>query len=126
MGIIGVHPDVAAVGESRSYPVLPLLDAVVFPQSTILLDLGGVASLRAFCCAIRTDGLLLLANQHQAADTPRFQAPIRHRPQDEQPSADRLGKVATLAMVIGATCLSYRARVRLRTLERQQVLLIHQ
>jgi len=117
-----MRPDLPEAGKSRSYPVLPLLGAVAFPQGTVLLDLDHAASIHAFSCAMRADGLLLLANQRRAVDAPPFWVPIQHRPEDEQPSIDNLGKVGTLAKVIGASRLPQGARVRLRGLERQQVM----
>jgi len=105
MTVLRMRPDLPEAGKSRSYPVLPLLGAVAFPQGTVLLDLDHAASIHAFSCAMRADGLLLLANQRRAVDAPPFWVPIQHRPEDEQPSIDNLGKVGTLAKVIGASRL---------------------
>lgn len=86
MAVPTTCPDPPETGRYMSYPVLPLLGAVAFPQSTVLLDLNRPTSIQAFYHAMRADGLLLLANQRYAVDAPPFWVPIEHRTRDEQPS----------------------------------------
>jgi len=75
--------------DARAYPVLPLRDLVVFPNTRVSLNVGREKSIRAVECAVRGDNIILLATQKRAAD--------------EDPTTDTLPHIATLARVIEFT-----------------------
>ena len=52
-------------GESRTYPVLPLRDIVVFPHMIVPLFVGREKSIRALEEVMRTDNYILLANSEE-------------------------------------------------------------
>src|ERR1700742_2079975 len=55
-------------GESRSYPVLPLRDIVVFPNIIVPLFVGREKSIRALEEVMKNDALIMLATQKNASD----------------------------------------------------------
>src|SRR4051795_9968223 len=73
-------------GESHSYPVLPLRDIVVFPHMIVPLFVGREKSIRALEEVMKTDALIMLATQKNAAD--------------DDPSPDSIYEVGTLASVL--------------------------
>src|SRR5262245_32915334 len=73
-------------GESRTYPVLPLRDIVVFPHMIVPLFVGREKSIRALEEVMRTDNYILLATQKNASD--------------DDPSTDAIYEVGTLASVL--------------------------
>jgi ATP-dependent Lon protease len=56
------------LGESHSYPVLPLRDIVVFPHMIVPLFVGREKSIRALEEVMKNDALILLATQKNASD----------------------------------------------------------
>ena len=54
------------LGESHSYPVLPLRDIVVFPHMIVPLFVGREKSIRALEEVMKNDALILLATQKNA------------------------------------------------------------
>ena len=75
-----------APGETRTYPVLPLRDIVVFPHNIVPLFVGREKSIRALEEVMRTDNYILLATQKNASD--------------DDPSTDSIYEVGTLASVL--------------------------
>jgi ATP-dependent Lon protease len=75
-----------APGETRSYPVLPLRDMVVFPHMTAALFVGRKKSILALEEAIRSDSFILLATQKNASD--------------DEPSPEGIYEIGTLASVL--------------------------
>src|SRR5260370_33091067 len=57
-----------APGETRTYPVLPLRDMVVFPHTIAPLFVGRKKSILALEEAMRSDTSILLATQKNAPD----------------------------------------------------------
>ena len=74
------------LGESHSYPVLPLRDIVVFPHMIVPLFVGREKSIRALEEVMKNDALILLATQKNASD--------------DDPSPDSIYEVGTLASVL--------------------------
>ena len=74
------------VGQSGSYPVLPLRDIVVFPHMIVPLFVGREKSIAALEEVMRSDGYILLATQENATD--------------DDPEPDAIYKVGTLASVL--------------------------
>jgi ATP-dependent Lon protease len=75
-----------APGESRTYPLLPLRDIVVFPHMIVPLFVGREKSVKALEEVIRSDTHILLATQKNAAD--------------DDPATDSIYEVGTLASVL--------------------------
>src|ERR1700753_4161100 len=73
-------------GESRSYPVLPLRDIVVFPNIIVPLFVGREKSIRALEEVMKNDALIMLATQKYASD--------------DDPAPDAIFKTGTLASVL--------------------------
>src|SRR3979409_2313457 len=73
-------------GETRSYPVLPLRDIVVFPHMIVPLFVGREKSIRALEEVMRSDTFILLATQKNASD--------------DDPSTESIYEVGTLASVL--------------------------
>jgi len=73
-------------GVSQTYPVLPLRDIVVFPHMIVPLFVGREKSIRALEEVMRSDNYILLATQMNAGD--------------DDPAADAIYKVGTLASVL--------------------------
>jgi ATP-dependent Lon protease len=73
-------------GETRTYPVLPLRDIVVFPHMIVPLFVGREKSIRALEEVMRTDNYILLATQKNASD--------------DDPTTDAIYEVGTLASVL--------------------------
>jgi ATP-dependent Lon protease len=73
-------------GESHTYPVLPLRDIVVFPHMIVPLFVGREKSIRALEEVMKTDALIMLATQKNAAD--------------DDPSPDTIYEIGTLASVL--------------------------
>jgi ATP-dependent Lon protease len=73
-------------GVSQAYPVLPLRDIVVFPHMIVPLFVGREKSIRALEEVMRSDTYILLATQMNAGD--------------DDPAADAIYKVGTLATVL--------------------------
>ncbi|MGE3995707.1 MAG: endopeptidase La [Variibacter sp.] len=73
-------------GETRSYPVLPLRDIVVFPNMIVPLFVGREKSVKALEEVLKSDTYILLATQKNAAD--------------DDPSTDSIYEVGTLASVL--------------------------
>src|SRR6202049_2944614 len=73
-------------GETRSYPVLPLRDSVVFPHMIVPLVVGREKSTKALEEVMRSDTFILLATQKNASD--------------DEPSTDSIYEVGTLASVL--------------------------
>jgi len=73
-------------GETRAYPVLPLRDIVVFPHMIVPLFVGREKSIRALEEVMRSDTFILLATQKNASD--------------DDPSADSIFEIGTLASVL--------------------------
>ncbi len=61
-------PNRPAPGTVGAYPVLPLRDIVVFPHMIVPLFVGREKSIKALEEVVKTDGLILLATQKNAAD----------------------------------------------------------
>src|SRR5881398_1479560 len=74
------------LGESHSYPVLPLHDIVVSPHMIVPLFVGREKSIRALEEVMKNDALILLATQKNASD--------------DDPSPDSIYQVGTLASVL--------------------------
>src|SRR5689334_7562775 len=74
------------LGESHSYPVLPLRDIVVFPHMIVPLFVGREKSIRALEEVMKNDALVLLATQKNASD--------------DDPSPDAIYETGTLASVL--------------------------
>jgi ATP-dependent Lon protease len=79
------RPTVEA-GSVARYPVLPLRDMVVFPHMIVPLFVGREKSIRALEEVIKSDGLILLATQKNAAD--------------DDPGTDAIYEVGTLGAVL--------------------------
>src|SRR3954454_3192855 len=73
-------------GESHAYPVLPLRDIVVFPHMIVPLFVGREKSIRALEEVMREDKRILLVAQKN--------------PADDDPSADAIYQVGTVAQVL--------------------------
>ena len=73
-------------GVIESYPVLPLRDIVVFPHMIVPLFVGREKSIRALEEVMKTDKLILLATQMNAAD--------------DDPATDAIFTSGTLASVL--------------------------
>jgi ATP-dependent Lon protease len=73
-------------GQSQNYPVLPLRDIVVFPHMIVPLFVGREKSIRALEEVMKNDTYILLATQMNASD--------------DEPKADAIFKVGTLASVL--------------------------
>ncbi len=73
-------------GESRTYPVLPLRDIVVFPHMIVPLFVGREKSIRALEEVMKNDGYILLATQKNASD--------------DDPAPDSIFEIGTLANVL--------------------------
>jgi ATP-dependent Lon protease len=73
-------------GETRSYPLLPLRDIVVFPHMIVPLFVGREKSVKALEEVLKSDTHILLATQKNAAD--------------DDPSTDSIFEVGTLASVL--------------------------
>ena len=73
-------------GETRTYPVLPLRDIVVFPHMIVPLFVGREKSIRALEEVMRNDTFILLATQKNASD--------------DDPATDSIFEVGTLASVL--------------------------
>src|SRR6201994_1425442 len=73
-------------GESRSYPVLPLRDIVVFPNIIVPLFVGREKSIRALEEVMKNDALIMLATQKNASD--------------DDPAPDSIYETGTLASVL--------------------------
>ena len=75
-----------APGQTRTYPVLPLRDTVVFPHMIAPLFVGRKKSILALEEAMRSDTLILLATQKNVSD--------------EDPATEAIYDVGTLASVL--------------------------
>ena len=75
-----------APGETRTCPVLPLRDVVVFPHMVVPLFVGRKKSILALEEAIRFDTFILLATQKSASD--------------DEPASEAIYKTGTLATVL--------------------------
>src|SRR6516225_8738661 len=75
-----------APGETRTYPVLPLRDTVVFPHMIAPLFVGRKKSILALEEAMRSDTFILLATQKNMSD--------------EDPATEAIYDVGTLASVL--------------------------
>ncbi len=73
-------------GETRSYPVLPLRDIVVFPHMIVPLFVGREKSIRALEEVMKSDTFILLATQKNASD--------------DDPATGAIFEVGTLATVL--------------------------
>src|ERR1700745_2002693 len=73
-------------GETRTYPVLPLRDIVVFPHMIVPLFVGREKSIKALEEVMRSDTFILLATQKNASD--------------DDPAPDAIYNVGTLASVL--------------------------
>jgi ATP-dependent Lon protease len=73
-------------GTSGIYPVLPLRDIVVFPHMIVPLFVGREKSIRALEEVAKSDGLILLATQKNAAD--------------DDPAVADIFEIGTLASVL--------------------------
>src|SRR5450631_3142373 len=73
-------------GESRSYPVLPLRDIVVFPHMIVPLFVGREKSIKALEEVMRSDTFILLATQKNASD--------------DDPATGAIYEMGTLASVL--------------------------
>ncbi len=74
------------VGDTGSYPVLPLRDIVVFPHMIVPLFVGREKSIAALEEVMRSEGYILLATQENATD--------------DDPEPQAIYKVGTLATVL--------------------------
>src|SRR5215212_10194007 len=74
------------LGETHSYPVLPLRDIVVFPHMIVPLFVGREKSIRALEEVMKNDALILLATQKNASD--------------DDPTPDSIYETGTLASVL--------------------------
>jgi ATP-dependent Lon protease len=75
-----------APGETRSYPVLPLRDIVVFPHMIVPLFVGREKSIKALEEVMKSDTFILLATQRNASD--------------DDPATDAIFQIGTLASVL--------------------------
>jgi ATP-dependent Lon protease len=75
-----------APGETRTYPVLPLRDIVVFPHVIAPLFVGRKKSILALEEVMRSDTFILLAAQKNASD--------------DDPATDAIYEIGTLASVL--------------------------
>src|SRR6201982_3991828 len=75
-----------APGETRSYPVLPLRDIVVFPHMIVPLFVGREKSIKALEEVMRSDTFILLATQKNASD--------------DDPATNAIYEMGTLASVL--------------------------
>ncbi len=73
-------------GETRTYPVLPLRDIVVFPHMIVPLFVGREKSIKALEEVMRSDTFILLATQKNASD--------------DDPGTGAIYEVGTLASVL--------------------------
>ena len=73
-------------GETRTYPVLPLRDIVVFPHMIAPLFVGRKKSILALEKVMRSDTFILLATQKNASD--------------DDPASDAIFEIGTLANVL--------------------------
>src|ERR1700726_4049664 len=73
-------------GETRSYPVLPLRDIVVFPHMIVPLFVGREKSIKALEEVMRSDTFILLATQKNASD--------------DEPATGAIYEMGTLASVL--------------------------
>jgi ATP-dependent Lon protease len=73
-------------GETRSYPVLPLRDIVVFPHMIVPLFVGREKSIKALEEVMRSDTFIMLATQKNASD--------------DDPATDAIFEIGTLASVL--------------------------
>ncbi|MGE0063144.1 MAG: endopeptidase La [Xanthobacteraceae bacterium] len=73
-------------GDTKSYPVLPLRDIVVFPHMIVPLFVGREKSIRALEEVMRSDTYILLATQKNASD--------------DEPQPDAIFTTGTLASVL--------------------------
>src|SRR5436190_20720727 len=77
---------VPAPGETRSYPVLPLRDIVVFPHMIVPLFVGREKSIKALEEVMKSDTFILLATQKNASD--------------DDPATGAIYEIGTLASVL--------------------------
>ena len=82
----GKSRPVLSPGESRTYPVLPLRDIVVFPHMIVPLFVGREKSIRALEEVMRSDTYIMLATQKNAGD--------------DDPGTDAIFEIGTLASVL--------------------------
>ena len=75
-----------APGETRTYPVLPLRDIVVFPHVIAPLFVGRKKSILALEEVMRSDTFILLAAQKNASD--------------DDPATEAIYEIGTLASVL--------------------------
>src|SRR3954447_906833 len=75
-----------APGETRSYPVLPLRDIVVFPHMIVPLFVGRDKSIKALEEVMKSDTFILLATQKNASD--------------DDPATGAIYEIGTLASVL--------------------------
>src|SRR3989441_9355764 len=75
-----------APGETRTYPVLPLRDTVVFPHVIAPLFVGRKKSILALEEVMRSDTFILLATQKNASD--------------DEPATEAIYEIGTLASVL--------------------------
>ena len=73
-------------GETRTYPVLPLRDIVVFPHMIVPLFVGREKSIKALEEVMRSDTFILLATQKNASD--------------DEPATGAIYETGTLASVL--------------------------
>jgi ATP-dependent Lon protease len=73
-------------GETRSYPVLPLRDIVVFPHMIVPLFVGREKSIKALEEVMRSDTFILLVTQKNASD--------------DEPATSAIYETGTLASVL--------------------------
>ena len=97
------------MAESRTLPVLPLRDIVVYPKMAAPLFVGREKSVRALDEVMRKDKQILLAGQMDASE--------------DEPSTDRIFTIGTVATVVQLLKLpdgtvrvlvegGYRARIK--------------
>jgi ATP-dependent Lon protease len=75
-----------APGETRTYPVLPLRDVVVFPHMIVPLFVGRKKSIHGLEEGMRSDTFIMLATQKNASD--------------DEPATEAIYEVGTLASVL--------------------------
>src|ERR1700674_2996897 len=75
-----------APGETRTYPMLPLRDIVVFPHMIVPLFVGRKKSIRGLEEGMRSDTFIMLATQKNASD--------------DDPATEAIYEVGTLASVL--------------------------
>jgi ATP-dependent Lon protease len=73
-------------GSTDVHPVLPLRDIVVFPHMIVPLFVGREKSIKALEAVVKSDGLILLATQKNAAD--------------DDPATSDIFEIGTLATVL--------------------------